>query len=85
VADTGEVSRTIVLEVLSNNGVKVTPKKGDRSGMLVLEKGGRIEDRRIPERVGRRLLQYFQRQFDIPIHHFYNPGMSQPPHTDKIQ
>ena len=53
--------------------------------MMVLEKGDRIEDRRIPNPVGRRLLHYFQRHFDVPIHYFYNPDIAEPPITDKIQ
>ncbi len=41
--------------------------------MFTLVKAERIESRRIPAQAGRRLLQYFQRHFGVPIHQFYHP------------
>jgi hypothetical protein len=70
--DIGEVSRATFI-VLKAHGVGVSDK-GD--GVWLLVKQGIIETRFLHNDVSKKTLHYFQRKFDIPIHHFYNPQMA---------
>ncbi len=40
--------------------------------MKVFEKGTIVEAHRLPDPVGRKLIHYLARTFDVPIHLFYN-------------
>jgi len=73
VAESGEVPAKTVLEVLRSHGVEIS--EPDQDGMVVLAKGDKLESRRVPPYASKKLLQYFSRQYEIPIHHFYNPDM----------
>jgi len=85
VGDLGEVDREIVIQVLQANGVRVSPQENGEAGMMVLAKDEKVEARRIPSKVGRRTLQYFQRHYGVPIYQFYNPLMAPPPPGEQIQ
>ena len=83
--DPGEVDRKTVIRILQANGVKVSPQENGEADMMVLAKDDKVEARRIPSKVGRRTLQYFQRSYGVPIHQFYNPLMAPPPPGEQIQ
>ncbi len=72
--ETGEVDRETVIMVLRRNGVGVSDDP-DNPGSVVLIKGNIVESKPLPKWVGRRLLQYFQRTYQIHIHYFYHPEM----------
>ncbi len=84
-SEDGYVGRTIVIDVLQRNGVQISRQEEGLDGMLVLVKGEVVDTRRIPDEVSRRVLQYFQRRFSVPIHHFYNPLMAPRLPGEKIQ
>ena len=75
-ANTGAVKRDIVIMVLRAHGVDISQQESGPGGMLVLAKDELVEARILPDDVGRRLLQYLQRKFRVPVHHFYNPLMA---------
>ena len=85
-AQNGEVLQDIVIDVLRGNGVTVTPTPIDNC--FILQKGDVIEYQTFPPRVGRRLLQYLQRHFKVPIHLFFNiipkPAAARPNKPEKI-
>jgi hypothetical protein len=83
--DPGYVKRSIVIDVLLRNGVAVSVDPTGGPEMMVLIKGDKVDARRIPEEVPRRVLQYLKRHFNIPIHHFYNPLMAPNLPNEKIQ
>ena len=70
-----------MIDVLERHGVEVSCE----NDMFILIKGDKIDARRIPAEVPRRVLQYFKRLFDVPVHHFYNPLMAPERISDKIQ
>jgi hypothetical protein len=72
--ETGEVDRSTVLTVLPHYKVEVSQDPGTPDCFLLI-KGELVASYSLPAMVGRRLLQYFKRTFDIPIHHFYHPEM----------
>ena len=74
--ETGIIKREIALYVLRAHGVGAIAQEDSLPDMLVLVKGDILEARRIPEYLGRQLLHYLARKFDIPIHHFYHPELS---------
>jgi len=77
----GTVIREDVIKVLVSNGVSVNLyANGDISpDMYKFEFHGDIECRRMPARIGRPLLHYFERKYHIPIHLFYHIGEDVPP------
>jgi hypothetical protein len=79
---TGNVCKKTVIEVLKAHGVGVSMQENSTDGTVVLAKDDLLETRIIPDECGKRLLQYFQRRFNVPIHHFYNPLMA-PGASDK--
>ena len=70
-SDDGTASKQDVIKVLETNGVEVSPQDGGFDGMVVLEKGGTVEARRLPDRPGKKLLHYIARKYEIPIYKFY--------------
>jgi len=72
--DTGEVDRETIVLVLRFHKVEVSPDPKNQGAMLLV-RGDVVESKTIPKSVGRRLIQYLKRRFDIPIHHFYRPEM----------
>ena len=72
--DTGRVCKKTVIEVLRAHGVDVSVQ-GSTDGTMILAKGEVLETRVIPDEVGKKLLHYFERTFNVPLHHFYNPHM----------
>ena len=77
-ADSGEVARQTVIDVLSANGVQVAPM-GGCANTFTLRKGDRIESQQFHDPVSKRMLQYLQRNYSVPIHLFYNPNMVEMP------
>jgi hypothetical protein len=75
----GDVRCETVIQVLQAHGVSVSRQKD--SDMVIIAKGDVVDVRRLDSLVGRRMLHYLQRKFDIPIHHFYNPHMIIPSTT----
>ena len=76
--ETGDVDRETVIHILRRHGVGVSDDP-DNPGSVILIKGNIIESKPLPNRVGRRLLQYFKRTYKIPIHLFYHPEMMEGP------
>ena len=74
--DTGKVYKKTVVDVLRAHGVGVSMQDGATDGSMVLAKGEVVETRIIPDEVGKKLLHYFERRFEVPLHHFYNPLMA---------
>lgn len=68
------VDRATVIDVLQRHGVEVSYDDSGPDGtvMITLFKDGEVDSRRLP----RRVLNYFDRRFGVPIHHFYNPHMA---------
>jgi len=71
----GEVIRETVIDVLRAHHVEVSPQSDSPDGMMILAKGDKLESRIIPKRASKKLLQYFARTYNVPIHLFYNPQM----------
>lgn len=69
----GQVLRKNVIDVLRRHRVEVCHPRS-KPDIFVLAKGDHIESVEIPERVGRRMLQYLQRKYAVPIYHFYHPS-----------
>jgi hypothetical protein len=63
----------------------VSLQEGATDGTMVLAKDNVLETRVIPDEVGKKLLHYFERQFKVPIHHFYNPLMVPIPEITKAE
>lgn len=82
-SDIGEVDRETVIMVLRANQVQISKLKEDSEAWFVLIKGERVEAQKLPQKVGRKTLQYLQYHFNVPIHYFYHPDMM--PRTDKVQ
>jgi hypothetical protein len=74
--DTGKVCKKTVIEVLRCHGVDVSPQEDSDDGTMILAKGDVLETRVIPDEVGKKLLHYLERTFQVPIYHFYNPHMA---------
>lgn len=82
-ADDGKVPRATVLEILKTRGIDQSspskPKAGDKPE-TTLAKGSDPKETlnvfALPDRIGRRMLQYLSRKYAVPIHHFYNPDMA---------
>jgi hypothetical protein len=72
--ETGEVDRETIFVVLRFHKVEISPDPKNLGAMLLV-RGDIVESKMIPEAVGRRLVQYLKRRFDIPVHHFYRPEM----------
>lgn len=72
--ETGEVDRGTVLTVLRHYKVEVSQDTEDQDCFLLI-RGDIVSSKCLPAMVGRRMLQYFKRTFDVPIHHFYHPEM----------
>jgi len=72
------VDRATVIDVLQRHGVEVScgDSGPDGTAMITLFKDGEVDSRRLPNEVSRRVLNYFDRRFGVPIHHFYNPHMA---------
>ena len=77
-ADSGEVTRQTVIDVLTANGVQVAPM-GGCANTFTLRKGDRVESQQFNDHVSKRMLQYLQRNYSVPIHLFYNPNMIELP------
>lgn len=75
-AESGEVRRETVLQVLRFHKVEISADQENPDAFLLV-KGEIVDSKAIPEWVGRRLLQHLKRKFDIPIHHFYHPDIMQ--------
>jgi hypothetical protein len=75
-SDTGKVVRKTVIEVLRAYGVEVSPQESAPNGMMTLSQGDVLDSRIIPEEVGKKMLHYLERKFQIPLHHFYNPHLA---------
>jgi len=82
-SDTGEVDRSTVIMVLRANQVQISKLNDENDELYTLIKGDRVEVQKLASYVSRRLLQYFQYHFEVPIHYFYHPEMM--PRTEKIQ
>jgi hypothetical protein len=80
--EAGEVDRDTVILVLRRNGVGVSDD-ADNPGSVILIKGTTVESKPLPNPVGRRLVQYLKRTYDIPIHFFYHPEMMDNARLDK--
>lgn len=76
--ETGEVDKETILVVLRFHNVDISPDP-ENEGAMLLVRGDIVDSIMIPEWVGRRLVQYLKRTFDIPVHHFYRPEMMEPP------
>ncbi len=72
--ESGEVDRETIFVVLRFHKVEISPDPNNKGAMLLV-RGDIVESKMIPEAVGRRLVQYLKRRFDIPVHHFYRPEM----------
>ena len=70
--DTGAVDRATVLEVLDCHGVTIG-KDPEFEGYTILQRGEKIDARKMPEWCHRDLLQYLRRTFGVPMAHFYHP------------
>ena len=70
-SEDGVVGREMVIRVLTENGVSVTPQKNTDLGNLVLAKNGTLEVRKFEDEVGRKLVRALSMKFEIPIHFFY--------------
>ena len=81
----GNVHRETVIKVLRLQGVGVSKQVDGPSNMFVLAKGERLEALELPQAVGRQMIHYLARHYDVPIHYFYHPEMAANPVTDKIQ
>ena len=77
-ADSGEVCRQTVIDILAANGVQVMPQDGC-ADTFTLRKGDRVESQKFHDHVSKRMLQYLQRNYSVPIHLFYNPNMVEIP------
>jgi hypothetical protein len=73
----GDVSKEILISVLRANGVDVSNQED--TGMTVFAKGDVIEVVNLDPFVRRKMVHWFQRKFNVPIHLFYNPLMIMPP------
>lgn len=71
----GEVDREIIIAVLRANGIDVHGQDEGPQDMLVIVKGDLIEAQQLPKRVSRKMVHYFSRKYNVPIHLFYNPQM----------
>ena len=83
--ETGILKREIAIYVLRAHGVGVIAQQDSLPDMLVLAKGDVLEARRLPEYLGRQLIHYLARKFDIPIHHFYHPELFLAPPETPLQ
>jgi hypothetical protein len=66
------VNRTVVITVLRRFGVGVSLES---DGKVLLARQGRIEATIMPDWVGKRMLHYLARRYEIPIHFFWHPEM----------
>jgi hypothetical protein len=78
VADSGEVARQTVIDVLTANGVQIAPM-GGCANTFALRKGDRVESQQFHDHVSKRMLQYLKRNYSVPIHLFYNPNTIEMP------
>jgi hypothetical protein len=74
--DTGAVPRDTVLQVLYWHHVEIIQNDPHTPGKIVLIKGDKIDAREIYEWVERDILQYFKREFGVPMAHFYHPELA---------
>ena len=71
------VLRQSVLDVLARHGVEISTDPDGVQSLLVKDgKPPLVLVVTIPDSVENRLPQRLQREFGIPIHHFYNPLMA---------
>jgi hypothetical protein len=57
---------------LLEKGVDVNPHPSTEDEMLTFSRGEIVVSMRLPEECKKKLINYLARQFDIPIHLFYN-------------
>jgi hypothetical protein len=69
------IDRAIVIQVLRRNSVSVKEQNTDEPRAYLLVKAERLEVIELHPEVARRMLQYLQRKFGVPIHLFFNPDM----------
>jgi hypothetical protein len=70
-SEDGTAPKATVLKVLELKGVTITDQVGGFDDMKVFEKGNVVESHRLPDPVGKKMLHYLARVFEVPIHLFY--------------
>lgn len=82
---TGDVDLATVIRVLTANEVSVSREENGEKPMYVVAKGEALNVLELPQKVDRRMLQFLQRTYGVPIHQFYNPLMAPPLPGEKVQ